>query len=375
MQFFLFPWLTLELTNSVSQVGVVAFLQGVTMLTALMFGGVIIDRMDRRKVLAASEFLLMANVGVLATLTITDSVQIWHVYIASAVGGVFKAPTFPARVAIMGDVVEREDITNAVALNMLLINMSWVVGAPLAGALIASVGMGTTLYINGAIFLAGALPILFIHYVPSLGAERAASVWRDLVEGLRFVKSSRLMVSLFTLVLLIAFFAGPYSQLLPAFGKDVLELDALKAGLLLLMVGSGAFTANLVLAGLKKNEHTVRLFLGAVLLFIVSLFLFAITPWFGLSLGLLFLAGMGEFAFIALGTAILLLTVPSAFMGRVQSMWTMGGSILFIGALPMGLVGEAWGLRAALAVGAAICFLVWLVVGILLPSMRRTVVR
>ena len=183
------------------------------------------------------------------------------------------------------------------------------------------------------------------------------------------------MVSLFTLVLLIAFFAEPYSQLLPAFGKDVLELDALKAGLLLLMVGSGAFTANLVLAGLKKNEHAVRLFLGAVLLFIVSLFLFAITPWFGLSLGLLFLAGMGEFAFIALGTVILLLTVPAAFMGRVQSMWTMGGSILFIGALPMGLVGEAWGLRAALAVGAAICFLVWLVVGILLPSMRRTVVR
>ena len=117
------------------------------------------------------------------------------------------------------------------------------------------------------------------------------------------------------------------------------------------------------------------MFLGAVLLFIVSLFLFAITPWYGLSLVLLFLAGVGEFGFIALGTVIILLAVPSVFMGRVQSIWTMGGSLLFVGALPMGFVGEVWGLRTALAAGAAICFLIWLAVGLLLPALRRATIQ
>ena len=300
MQAFLFAWLTLEPTDSVSQVGVVALLHGTAMLAALVFGGVVMDRLDRRKVLVASELLLMANIGVLAVLTATDSVQMWQVYIASALGGIAQAPTFPARVAIMGDVVEREDLTNAVALNMLLINASWVIGAPLAGVLIGSSGMGTALYVNSGIFLLGALPVLFIRRVASVRAEQAKSVWRDLAEGLRFVKSFTPLVSLFALVLLMAFFAEPYSQLLPAFGRDVLDLDALRSGLLLLMVGLGALTANFILASLRENRHTVPMFLGAVLLFIVSLFLFAITPWYGLSLVLLFLAGVGEFGFIAL---------------------------------------------------------------------------
>ena len=167
------------------------------------------------------------------------------------------------------------------------------------------------------------------------------------------------------------FFGAAYVQVLPAFGREVLNLNADGAGFLLTVAGVGSLTGNVFLASLGNTRHKNWLLLGMIILFGVMLFLFALTPIYLVSLVLLFFTGVGFTGFISMGTTVLQLSTPPELRGRMMSLWLVGAAVHYIGALPLGAVGEHWGWPISLGGGALIMlsFVLWL--GILRPTLRQ----
>ena len=371
MQQFTMSWLLLELTDSISQLGVMVFLQGVPMMASLILVGVVADRMDRRKLLVLSQLLLMANVVVLGTLAITDRVEVWHIYMAAVVAGVGRGFNAPTRLTLIRDLVDRRDVMNAVSVNFTLMTASMLIGPLVAGPVIEWVGIGQALYLTGACYLTASFVLLSIRGLTSARGTGGTSMGRDLLDGIRYMGRSPAIFSILVLGFAIAFFGQPVMQLMPAFGRDVLELGPFITSLLLAIMAAGALTGNLALAALGDSRHKIHLFLGSVILFSISLALFAISPWIGLSMAILFLVGMGTLTFVSMGTTVLQLLVPMELMGRVMGVWTMGASFVSLGALPIGVLGDAVGLRTAFFGGAMVCLAFFLAFGVLGSSIRR----
>ncbi|MBI2935964.1 MAG: MFS transporter [Chloroflexi bacterium] len=374
MQQLTLSWLVLELTDSVASLGLVVFLQGVPMAGFLLFGGVFADRIDRRKLLIASQLIVIGLVLTLATLTINDLVRIWHIYITAFLTGIAQAFNTPTRMAFVRDLVEREDMLNAVSLNAALNNISRVVGPFVAGTLIDQVGLGPTLYINASCYLVGIGGLLFLRGNFRFPSAGRATIGRDLLAGLRYVWSAPPVLTIILLGFAIGFFGHSYIQVMPAFAKGELGVGASGAGLLMMGGGLGALTGNVFLASVgdfrRKNILLVVSFAEST----VFLFCLALVPWFGLAIVVMALVEMGVMTSVSLGTTLLQLLAPPALQGRVLSMWMIGGAFLSVGALPLGFLGDQLGLRPAIA-GAAVLGLIsvmWL--GVVRPTMRRLVV-
>ena len=330
MQQFSIAWLVLTLTDdSLSTLGLVVSLQGLPMIAFLVFGGVVTDRLDRRTVLLASQTLLAAILAGIATLALTGLIEVWHLYIFAVLIGMSQGFGIPARLALMRDLVEREDVMDAMALNFVLMNVAFIAGPPLGGALIKWVGFGPTLYVNASLYLVGGALLLLLRGLTRYRQQVSATMVRDLPESLRYVRSSPAVLTIMVLGITIAFFGEPYIHLMPGFAKEELGLDSDSAGVLQSASGFGALTESLVLASLGDFRRKNWLWLGTILLFAVSLFLLAISPWFGLAVVMLFLMGMGDLNFVSLGTALLRLQSPRALLGRVMGLWSIG-SVLHV---------------------------------------------
>ncbi len=371
MQLFTTSWLLLELTDSLSQLGIMVFLQGLPMLVALVFAGVIADRMDRRKLLILSLLLLMVNMVVLGTLAITDSTEVWHIYVVAVVSGVGRGLNGPMRISMIPGLVDRRDLMNAVSLNFMLINASMLVGPLVAGVVIQWIGIGQSLFLTAGCYMAASVALQPIRGLIGVREKTNTSALQDLVEGIRYMRHTPVIFAILVLGSAIAFFGYPYLQLMPAFGRDVLEFGAANTSLLTTVMAAGAVAGNLGLASLGDSRHKIQLYLGSGLLFCISLLLFTINPWIWLMWPILFLVGMGGLTFVAMGTTVLQLLVPKVMMGRVMSVWYVGSSFVSLGALPTGLIGDALGLRVAFGGGAIISLGFLVVFGVLNSSLRR----
>ena len=183
-------WLVLDLTGSIAQLGLVVFLQGLPQAVVALFGGVFADRYDRRQLLFFSQSFTVLNLVALAWLTLAGAIQIWHVYLSSALLGMTQAITLPARQAFIRNLVDRDDIMNALALNNIQMHASRIVWPSAAGALIVWVGVGWTLVVNGVAALLGALTLLMVRHVRDSGVGPRSSPLRELAEGLRYAWST-----------------------------------------------------------------------------------------------------------------------------------------------------------------------------------------
>lgn len=182
VQQFSMAWLVLDLTDdSLSQLGLVVSLQGLPMIGFLIFGGVLTDRLDRLRVLMSSQLLLVVAFTVLATLTLTELVTIWHIYIAAVLVGIIQGFGIPARLALVRDLVDRRDVMNAVALSFVLMNVAFMSGPLLAGAVIDWLGLGPAFYLTAFLYLMGALTLLLIRGVTSHRGPVSTTMVQDLV--------------------------------------------------------------------------------------------------------------------------------------------------------------------------------------------------
>ena len=371
MQFLILGWLVLELTNSPAQLGLVIAIYGAPNLVMLMFGGIFADRIDRRWLLFYSQTFVAALIFVAATLTLYQLISIWHIYGISFILGTVQGLNMPARMAIVPDLVSRDDILNATSLNMAVFNTGRIMGPSLAGWIIQHVGMGHALYFNTICYGVGSLCLLMMTGVESRSQNDDANMVRDFWDGIKFVWMTPLAFTMVGLSFAFGFFGAAYVQVLPAFGKEALRLNADGAGFLLTVTGIGSLAGNIYLAALGNAMHKNWLLLGMIILFGVSLFFFALSPIYLVSLALLFLTGVGFTGFISMGTTVLQMTTPPELRGRMMSLWLIGAAMHYIGAWPLGTVGEYWGWPISLGGGALamLAFVLWL--GIFRPTLRR----
>ena len=371
MQFLILGWLALELTDSPAQLGVVIALYGVPNLVMLAFGGIFADRIDRRWLLFLSRVIVMALIIVIGTLTLLQLVSIWHAYAISFILGTIQGLSLPAQMAIVPDMVDDEYILSATSLNMAVFNGGRVLGPAVAGVIIEYAGIGQALYLNAACYAISGLFLLLMTGLRSRVESANANIIEDLAEGVRYVASTPIAFVLVGLGFAFGFFGSSYIQVLPAFGRETLNMNADGAGFLLTVAGVGSLVGNLFLAALGNPQYKNWLLLGMIVLFGVTLFAFAVSPIYVVSLALLFFTGVGFTGFFSMGTTVLQLTTPSQLRGRMMSLWLIGAAMHYVGALPLGAVGEHWGWPMSLGGAALImlAFVLWL--GILRPTLRE----
>ena len=258
MQFLVLGWLVLDLTGSATQLGLVIFIYGMPFLSLVALGGILADRLERRTLLLISQTSVSGIILLLAVLTAADLVALWHIYTCAFVLGIIQALDLPSRMAIVADLVDRDDIMNAVALNSAVMNGGQILGPALAGGIIELLGIGPALFFNGACYLSGTVCMLFIANVSRPARSDRSTPARDLVMGLRYFFKSPIVLTVIGLGFAMGFLGMPYMQVMPAFAKDVLGAGASETGLLLTAAGIGALLGAIGLASLGNIRKKIE---------------------------------------------------------------------------------------------------------------------
>ena len=364
-------WLVLLVTDSALWVGVVSGLRGVGTVGFGFVGGVIVDRVDRRKALMGSQLFPAVVALTIGLLVMTDHIELWHLLVASVAQGMMQAVGMPARNALTYDVVGRRGLLNALALNMMAFNGSRIVGGLVAGVLIDTVGVEGVYFLMAAT-MAGGVGVLLLmggSYLPSGARE---PMWRNARDGLTYVWSNGPVRSLLLMSLLMEAFAFSYHVMLPVMARDELEVEGLGFGLLAAATGVGALVSTAMVAYLgdvRSKGRLVAVTGGGFGLFLV---VFALTPLlpfsFVFAIVALLLVGAMSMAYDATMGALLQLLVPDAVRGRIMGLYVFTFGFTPLGGFVAGAVAGVLGAPIAIGLGGGI--VVAYVLGHLKPTSR-----
>lgn len=349
-------WLVLQLTNSAFLLGMVGFTGMFPVLVFSLVGGVYADRFDRRRLLVATQTVLMVLALILGVLVSTGAITVWHVLVLSLLSGIANALSMPAYQAMVQDLVGRDDLMNAIALNSVQFNLSRVIGPAAAGVALGRIGIAGCFYLNAVSFLAVILALLrirFPHYVPTQSPPR--SVAKSVIEGMQYVWENRIILYLLTIVAAMSLWGMPYMTLLPIFARDVLHRGAAELGYLMSSSGIGAVMGALVLARLGDFSFKGKMAIAGGLMFALSVFGFALSRSYYLSLGFLLMAGWSLVSCVAVINTLIQKLVPGHVRGRVMSMYALAFlGLMPIGNLIAGTLAELLGAPAGLAIGGVL---------------------
>ena len=364
-------FLVFQLTHSPVYLGYVGFAAGIPALLLTLYGGVVSDRMPRRTLLVITQTAMMILAFILAALTFAGVVQPWHIVLLAFLLGVANAFDAPARQAFVLEMVEREDLANAIALNSTMFNSATAVGPAVAGVTYALVGPAWCFTINGLSFSAVIAALLMMRLQPFVARARATSALADLKEGLRYVAAHSTIRVLILVAAVTSLFGMGYVTLLPAWSVTVLNGDSATLGFLQSARGVGALLGALLIASLGRFRWKGRLFTLGSLVYPVFLLIFATVRWLPLSLLVLVGVGWGFMILFNMINALIQTHVSDELRGRVMGIYAIG----FFGVMPgsallAGGVAEIAGEPMVVALGALVTlvFAVWLWVR--MPQLR-----
>lgn len=366
-------WLVLRLTDSALYLGVVGFCNFAPILVGSLPAGVLADRLDPRRTLLALNTAATVNAAALAVLTATGRVTFPAVAALAMIGGTIAAFEIPVRQKFLLDLVGRDDLANAIALNSLAFNGARLLGPSVAGVLLASAGEAACFAANTASFGAVLLGLFAIRTRSDRAAHGEES-WTDGIRrGLDYARRSRRVRVLLTLVIVSGLFGLPYNVLLPVFARDVLRVGESGLGFLMGASGLGAVIGALYLAGRTSHRRSGPVVATAIAMFGLGLIGLGLSRSFALSLVCLTVVGGAMIVQMATSNTLLQLTAPPEMRGRVVSLYLMAfsGSAPF-GALLGGAMARAIGAPRTVLAGGAVCVAaaIWLFVR--LPELRRT---
>jgi len=355
-------WLVYTLTGSTVLLGLTAFLAGAPILLFSLIGGVIADRMDRRKLLLASQYTQMASALLLALLIWTGKAEIWHIMVLAFVNGLAQAFGGPAFQALIPSLVPAEHLSNAIALMSIQFNLARVIGPVIAGFTMAALGAAACFALNGVSFLAPifALSALRVGFVPKKTDERLLFSLR---EGVQFVFRHGSMAGLIVLAFAATGLGVPVVTFLPTFARDIFRLGPQGYSTMLAVSGAGAVAGALLVAWMGNLPHKGRTALLMLIAMGVFVAAFSHSPSFLVSCGFLFLAGVALISVFALISSLVQLLAPEELRGRIMSIYNAafrGGMPL--GNLVTGFAAKAWSAQAALLVNGLLLAVVGLVV-------------
>jgi MFS family permease len=351
-------WLVLELTNSPVALGTVTFLQFLPITLLTLFGGVFADRLPKREVLLITQSVSAVQAYLLAVLVLTGRIELWQIYVLALVLGIVNAFDNPTRQAFVSELVGKNRLQNAVALNSSLFNAARIVGPALAGIVITAVGIGQAFLLNGLSFLPVIGGLLLMRPEGFYPADRLeqGNVLRQLWEGVQYaVRTPKIFLVLLTMGI-VGTFGYNYTTILPLLAKYVLGTGAEGLGILTSAVGIGSLAAALAFASARRTSLAVLL--GAGLVFSILLVLVGLSRWLPITLVLLVLMGAVGIIYTASSNTSLQLRSPGALRGRVMSFYFL----LFAGTTPIGgfLVGVLTariGVQSTIILMGGICLL------------------
>ena len=365
-------FLVFELTRSTAYLGYVGFANGLPSWLFMLYGGVIADRVARRKLLVITQSTMLVLAAILAALTYTELVQPWHVVVLALALGTANAFDAPAAQAFVFELVDREDVTNAIALNATLFNLATVVGPTVAGLTYAAVGAAWCFGLNAVSFLGVITALLLMRLPVREAAARAGSAFADLKAGVRYTLAHPLLRLLIAVPAVVALFGMVYATLLPAWAIEVLGGDATSNGLLQSARGAGSLLGALMIAALGHTLRRGRLLTIGLLVYPVLLLAFAGVTWLPLSMVVLVGVGWGGMVLFNSANTLVQSHVPDEFRGRVMAIF----SLTFFGGMPLGalwagpladLIGEPLTLVLGSVVVLAFAAILWLRA----PQVRR----
>jgi len=353
-------WLVYTLTGSAFLLGVDGFLATGPMLIFSLFGGVIADRMARKKIMMGSQIAQGTFALILAALILTHRVQIWHVFLLSFLTGSAQSFSGPAYISLLPLLVKREDVPNAVAMNSMQFNLARVIGPAIGGAVFAAFGAAWCFLINGLSFGAVIVALMLIRMPPIQDQrEGPRSVFGDMREGFVFVRQRRTLLLLTFLSFAGTFLGMPLFTMLPVVAKRIFDLGPRGLSLLQADYGVGSVVGALLVASSSYAAKKGRLALMLQLAFALTLVAFGLSRSLGASLVIAFIAGTCIVGVISLYSSLVQLTTSDAMRGRVMSIFMLA----FRGGMPLGnllagYVAQRWSITAALAVNGTVLAIV-----------------
>lgn len=363
-------WLVYRLTGSSLKLGTIGFCGQIPVFLFAPLGGIVADRYNRHKIILTTQALSMVVAGVLAFLTLTNRVQVWHVFVLAALGGIINAFDIPARQAFLSDMVGRENLMNAIALNSSMFNGARIVGPAVAGILVATIGEGWCFAANSLSYIAviAGLLMMKLQYTPRVSDK---SPLQDIVEGFRFVKDARPIRTLLLLLGLVSLVGMPYSVLMPIFADRILHGGARGLGILMGATGVGALAGALTLALKKGLKGISKIISYCAIGFGTSLILFSTSRYFALSAVLLVPVGYCMMVQMASSNTLLQSMSPDRLRGRVLAVYSM----MFMGMAPFGAlfagaIAERIGAPMTVAIGGVACICGGLFFSRNLPAFR-----
>jgi MFS family permease len=381
-------WLVRDLTASTALIGFVSFAGSFPQIAFSLFGGVYADLFNRRKLLIATQTVHMFNAAALGGLVLLrdwkllGGLLLWHVIAIAFVSGVSSTLATPAFQALMLDLVRREDLPSAVALNSAQFNLSRIIGPTIGGLLFGVTGIAGCYFLNSASFLAVIAALWLLQLPPWRAPEGrdARDMWRQMVAGIRYVHGRPRVKALLGVAMVISVCGSPFLIFLPVFARDVLNREAQGLAHLWASMGVGALLSALVMAYcLSHSRHRGRLLLGGNVFFGLAVAAFALSRNFTFSCLFLALVGAGMVSITTTVNTLLQTLVQDEMRGRVMSMYALA----FIGLPPVGglligaladLIGWRWGHHGAqwaLAVGGMVIVLFAIGVTLVVPRIKE----
>jgi len=364
-------WLVYRLTGSATLLGIVGFASQFPVFVLAPVGGAVADSYPRRHALIATQTAAMLLAFPLAALTLTNRIQVWHLIVFAALLGAISAFDVPIRQAFVVEMVGRDDLMNAIALNSSMMNGARIIGPAVAGVLVAAVGEGWCFLLNGVSFIAVIVGLILMNVGNRPPGEHRGSRVSAIIEGFHFVLRTRPIRDLLILLGLMSVMGMPYTVLMPIFADEIFNGGAKGLGLLMGSSGIGALAGALLLAGRQNVRGLGKWVMLSCGGFGVSLVLFALSRNFWISTLLLLPVGFTMMVQMASSNTLIQSMVPDQLRGRVMavySMMFMGMSP--VGALLAGLLAHRLGAPLTVAAGGVVCVAGALVFRSRLPRIR-----
>jgi MFS family permease len=364
-------WLVLEITESPLLLGVTGLAFAAPTIALTLLGGVIADRTDRRRIMIGAQALSSANFLVLATLIVFDAVALWHVMLMAVLSGCVRAFDRPSRMALLPQMVPKEDIANAVAVGGTIWQLNRLVGPALAGMLIYLIGIGPTYYFCCGASLLAVLLWLGIRLPAHSNAPTSGGVLQHMADGLNFIRRNEVYFIFIGMIFFNSAFGMSYLVLMPVFARNVLDVGSQGFGFLQSAGGAGALAGVLAVAWFSHTRGKGIQALAGASSFGLLLIMFALSRSYPLSLLLAFLLGVASQFYMTTISTVLQIELPNELRGRVMGIYGLAWELMPVGGMIAGGLAEFAGAPMAVGFGGFMVAAMALFVTVRHPGIRR----
>jgi len=364
-------WLVLQLSNSPFILGLVAFIGSIPIFLLSLLGGAFADRVQKRNLIIFTQSILTLLAFILALLVYLKLIKVWQILLIEAVAGITLAFDTPGRQSFVVEMVGREDLLNAIALNSFIFNLARIIGPAIAGILIGSIGVAGCFFLNGLSFL----PVIFGLYLirtTSYPFDKNSSFAQDIKEAFQYILNNRPIFFLILMTGVFSVFGVSYLTLIPVFARDILKVGVKGYGYLMSGIGLGSLSGALILATLGSHLRKGKIIVFASFLFSLLILIFSYSKIYLLSLILLFGLGLCVIMQNVTVNTIIQEVVPDNLRGRVVAFYVIMFMGMFpIGSLFAGAIAQRFGASVATACGGIVVFLWTLYVYFTKPAIRK----